>query len=109
LSFSEQRIAVAERRSAGRCGVASSGSATGGESIPMVLPVVVLLGLRTSQPIAAQAFDTPTSQLVLAGAVVALGVGYALMLYLACMPADERERVAAIRSSPTAWRGGCGG
>ncbi len=59
--------------------------------ILLVLPVVVLLGLRTSQPIASQAFDTRTGQLVLAGAVVALAIGYALMLWLARLPSDERE------------------
>jgi tight adherence protein B len=59
--------------------------------ILMVLPVVVLLGLRTSQPIASQAFNTPTGQFVLAGAVVALAAGYALMLWLARLPSEERE------------------
>ena len=59
--------------------------------ILMVLPVVVLLGLRTSQPIASQAFNTPTGQFVLAGAVVALAAGYGLMLWLARLPSEERE------------------
>jgi tight adherence protein B len=59
--------------------------------ILLVLPVVVLLGLRISQPIASQAFDTATGQLVLVGAVVALTAGYALMLWLARVPSDERE------------------
>ena len=59
--------------------------------ILMVLPIVVLLGLRTSQPIASQAFNTPTGQFVLAGAIVALAAGYALMLWLARLPSEERE------------------
>lgn len=59
--------------------------------ILMVLPIVVLLGLRTSQPIASQAFNTPTGQFVLAGAVVALAAGYGLMLALARLPSEERE------------------
>jgi tight adherence protein B len=59
--------------------------------ILMVLPVVVLLGLRTSQPLASQAFNTPTGQLVLAGAVVALAAGYVLMLWVARVPSEDRE------------------
>ena len=59
--------------------------------ILLVLPLVVLLGLRTSQPLASQAFNTPTGQAVLAGAVVALAGGYALMLWLARIPSEERE------------------
>jgi tight adherence protein B len=59
--------------------------------ILMVLPLVVLLGLRTSQPIASQAFNTPTGQMVLAGAVVALAAGYGWMLWLARLPSEDRE------------------
>jgi len=59
--------------------------------ILMGLPLVVLLGLRTSQPIAAQAFNTPTGQFVLAGAAIALAAGYGSMLWLARLPSEERE------------------
>jgi tight adherence protein B len=59
--------------------------------ILLLLPLVVLLGLRTSQPLASQAFNTPTGQIVLAGAVAALAGGYALMLWLARLPDEERE------------------
>jgi tight adherence protein B len=61
--------------------------------ILLALPVLVLLGLRVSQPISTQAFDTPTGQLMLAGAAVTLALGYALMLHLARLPSDEREVV----------------
>jgi tight adherence protein B len=59
--------------------------------ILMALPIVVLLGLRTSQPIASQAFNTPTGQFVLAGALIALVAGYGLMLALARLPSEDRE------------------
>ena len=57
--------------------------------ILLVLPVLVLVGLRSSQPLSAQTFDTPTGQLVLAGAVVALAAGYRLMLWLARLPSKS--------------------
>jgi len=59
--------------------------------ILMLLPVLVLLGLRTSQPIATQAFGTLSGQLVLAGGVLMLPAGYGLMLWLARLPSEERE------------------
>jgi tight adherence protein B len=59
--------------------------------ILLVLPLVVLLGLRGSQPIATQAFSTPSGQLVLGGAALMLALGYGLMLLLARLPSDERE------------------
>lgn len=61
--------------------------------ILMVLPLVVLLGLRTSQPIAAQVFGTLSGQVVLAGAALMLALGYLLMLFLARLPSEEREFV----------------
>jgi Flp pilus assembly protein TadB len=79
------RLALFERVDAARARIVLQAR------ILLVLPVVVLLGLRLSQPIAAQAFETPSGQLVLAGAVVALAAGYTLMLHLARLPADERE------------------
>jgi len=79
------RLALSEQVDAARAKIVMQAR------ILMVLPVVVLLGLRGSQPIASQAFETPTGQFVLAGAVVALACGYSLMLWLARLPSDERE------------------
>jgi len=62
--------------------------------ILMVLPVLVLLAVRTSQPIATQAFATGTGQIVLAGAALMLAAGYGLMLHLGRVPAEEREVAA---------------
>ena len=59
--------------------------------ILLVLPVVVLLGVRASQPIAAQAFGTLSGQLVLAGGALMLTLGYGLMVWLARLPSEERE------------------
>ena len=59
----------------------------------LLLPVPLLLILRSWQPVGAQAFGTPTGQLVLAAGVLFLALGYGLMLLLARLPEDEREAV----------------
>jgi tight adherence protein B len=60
----------------------------------MLLPVPLLLILRSWQPVGTQAFETPTGQVVLAGGVLLLAAGYGLMLLLARLPEDEREDAA---------------
>src|SRR5919199_2088471 len=57
----------------------------------LLLPVPLLLILRSWQPVGTQAFDTAAGQLVLAGGVLLLAAGYSLMRLLARLPEDERE------------------
>jgi tight adherence protein B len=59
----------------------------------LLLPIPLLLILRSWQPVGTQAFGTPTGQLVLAAGVLFLALGYGLMLLLARLPEDEREAV----------------
>ena len=59
-----------------------------------VLPAILLVLVRWWSPAAAaRTFETPLGQAVLGAAVLAIVLGYAWMLWLAQLPADERVLV----------------
>jgi tight adherence protein B len=57
------------------------------------VPAALLLLLRWWSPAAAQTFDGPIGQLLLGGCALAITGGYASMLWLARLPADDRVLV----------------
>jgi tight adherence protein B len=56
-------------------------------------PLVVLLGLRATNPRYLSIFDSVWGQMVLLGCALAVGLGYAAMLYLTRLPGQRRVLV----------------
>ena len=54
------------------------------------IPLVVLAGVRTTNPGYLAVFDSAAGQLVLAGCVMSTALGYAAMIWLTRLPGEER-------------------
>jgi tight adherence protein B len=63
------------------------------------LPLLLLVAIRRLNPSYVAIFDSPWGQLLLAGCLVSIGLGYAGMLWLTRFPADQR-----VLAGPAAGR-----